>query len=114
MTPELLIRLRKDLDAERESALEELRSLGADPHTGKVDTIEVDANFADSAAASAERAEILAFIEKARERLQAVEAAIAQMEEGRYGECAVCGGQIPEARLEARPLSVRCVDCASR
>jgi DnaK suppressor protein len=115
MTPEMLTRLRKQLEDERDSAVEELRSYGADPHSEKVDRIDgIDANFADSAAASAERSEILAFIDKARERLSAVEAALAKMDAGTYGICEDCGREIPEARLEARPLSVRCVDCAAK
>jgi DnaK suppressor protein len=115
MTPELLTRLRKELEDERESALGELRQYGADPHSEKVEHIEgIDSNFADSAAASAERSEILAFIDNARERLAAVESALTKVEEGTYGSCEDCGQEIPEARLEARPLSVRCVECAAK
>jgi DnaK suppressor protein len=80
-----------------------------------VDRIDgIDANFADSAAASAERAETLAFIEQARERLAAIDAALAKMDAGTYGICEDCGEEIPEVRLEARPLSVRCVECAAK
>jgi DnaK suppressor protein len=115
MTPELADRLRKDLEEQRVAALAELAEYGADPRSGKVDRIAgIDSNFADSAAASAERAEVLAFIDKARERLAGTEEALARMDEGTYGTCALCGADIPEARLEARPLSVRCVACAGR
>lgn len=115
MTPELLDRLRKELTAERESALEELRKYGADPYSERLDRIDgLDANFADSAAASAEKAEVLAFVDNARERLHAAEAALAHMDAGTYGVCDSCGQPIPEARLEARPLALRCVACASR
>ena len=41
-------------------------------------------------------------------------AALARMDEGTYGTCAECGEEIPEARLEARPLSVTCVSCAAK
>jgi DnaK suppressor protein len=113
MTPELRDQLRKELEEERASALAELERYGADPHSDRVKPIEgIDDNFADSAAATAERSEILAFIEQARERLVEVEAALAKMDEGTYGICEVCGQPITEARLEARPLSVRCVNCA--
>lgn len=114
MNDELLQRLRKELDAERETVLAELRDLGADPYSEKVDRIAgIDDNFADSAAATAERSEVLAFIENARERLADVDAALARMDEGGYGHCVDCGNEIPTARLEARPASVRCVDCAT-
>lgn len=114
MTPELLTRLRKQLTDERDSAIAELREYGADPHSERVDHIAgIDDNFADLAAATAERSEKLAFIENARERLGHVEAALAKMNQGTYGVCEVCEAEIPAARLEARPLSVRCVECAS-
>lgn len=114
MSPELLARLRKELTDERDSVMAELREYGADPHSERIDHIAgIDENFADLAAATAERSEMLAFIENARDRLAHVEAALVKMDEGTYGVCEVCGQDIPEARLEARPLSVRCVGCAA-
>jgi DnaK suppressor protein len=115
MTPEMLTRLRKQLEDERDSAAEELHSYGADPHSEQVQRIDgIDANFADSAAASAERTEILAFIDKARDRFSGAEEALAKMDAGTYGICEDCGREIPDARLEARPSSVRCVECAAK
>ena len=115
MNPELLERLRKGLEAERATVLDELTELGADPYSEKVAPIAgIDDNFADSAAATAERGETLAMVETARERLADADAALARMEAGEYGSCVDCGAEIPTARLEARPMSIRCVDCASR
>lgn len=113
MNPELFARLRKELETERTSVIDELRSYGADPNSEKVERLPgIDENFADSAQATAERAEWLSFVEKARDRLAAVDAALAKMEDGTYGVCEVCGQPIPEARLEARPMSTRCVQHA--
>jgi len=42
-----------------------------------------------------------------------VERALAKVDEGTYGICDRCGKLIPEERLEARPWSVLCVDCAT-
>ncbi|CAN5464026.1 RNA polymerase-binding protein DksA [soil metagenome] len=115
MTAELLTRLRKELETERASLVEDLRGYGADPDSEKVARIQgIDDNFADSAAATAERSEMLALIDNARERLAEVDEALLRMDEGTYGECAECGKPIPEARLEARALSVRCVECAAK
>ncbi|CAN5738930.1 hypothetical protein BH23ACT8_BH23ACT8_20750 [soil metagenome] len=115
LSPELLTRLRKELADERAAAIHELEQLGADPASEKVAPIQgIDDNFADSAAATAERGEQLAFIENARERLAGVDAALRKMDEDSYGVCEVCGAPIGEARLEARPLSVRCVNCAGK
>ncbi len=35
-----------------------------------------------------------------------------KIEEGTYGTCDSCGNPIPTERLEARPTSTHCVDCA--
>jgi RNA polymerase-binding transcription factor len=45
--------------------------------------------------------------------LRDVERALVKIDEGTYGICDRCGRLISEARLEARPWSVRCVDCAA-
>jgi DnaK suppressor protein len=42
-----------------------------------------------------------------------VERALRKLDEGTYGTCDRCGAAIPQARLEARPWSALCVDCAS-
>lgn len=47
-----------------------------------------------------------------RNRLLArIEAALARMEEGRFGFCTQCSGPIPIDRLEADPAMARCPDC---
>jgi DnaK suppressor protein len=43
--------------------------------------------------------------------LTAVEAALARLAEGDYGECVDCGIAIPVARLSAYPAAKRCVSC---
>jgi DnaK suppressor protein len=40
-----------------------------------------------------------------------VAAALARLDEGRYGFCSECGHEIPEARLQALPFAVRCRAC---
>lgn len=114
METQRLERLREDLEREEQEVVAELRGHGADPESERVSAIGVDDGFADAAAATAERAEVLAFIETARERLREVRQALARMDEGTYGRCVDCGETIPEARLQARPLSVRCVRCAEQ
>lgn len=41
--------------------------------------------------------------------LDEVRHALTRLDEGCYGDCEVCGEQIPEGRLEVRPWSTRCV-----
>lgn len=49
----------------------------------------------------------------AAKRLQAVEAALTRLKNGRYGVCLQCGAIIPEERLRAIPSAVLCVSCKS-
>ena len=43
-----------------------------------------------------------------------VQRALAKLEEGSYGTCDACGGPIGDARLEALPWAVLCVEDAAR
>ncbi|MFM1902708.1 MAG: ral stress protein [Planctomycetota bacterium] len=40
-----------------------------------------------------------------------IENALERMKEGSYGQCEVCGGRIPLARLEALPYATMCIGC---
>ena len=44
-------------------------------------------------------------------RLQAIEAALHSIDEGRYGICTRCGQPILQERLQARPDATLCVQC---
>lgn len=110
-----LDRLREQLTEEREQHVEFLDSHGADPYGESVANLDVgNDGFADSGQATEQRGELLAQIEQARTRVAQVDEALTRMDEGTYGVCTVCGNPIDEGRLEARPLSVTCIDCASR
>jgi len=53
----------------------------------------------------------LALFDRARDRLSAIDAAIARLGAGVYGTCARCGDEIPLARLQVIPFAQYCVDC---
>ena len=50
--------------------------------------------------------------EAERLELRRIEAALARIDEGRWGECAECGRAIEPKRLEALPWAIRCAGCA--
>ena len=52
--------------------------------------------------------------ERETARLAAVEAALARIEAGSYGECTDCGANITAARLHAQPEAARCVHCQEK
>lgn len=108
-------RLRAELTEDRDQQLRILDEHGAEPYSDEVGTLDIDTDsFADSAQATEERAELLGQLEFARDRVRSIDQALARMDEGSYGVCVACGEAIPTERLEARPLSVRCVACAEQ
>lgn len=69
---------------------------------------------ADQGAAAVERERLRSLAGQAREALEQVEAALGRMDDGTYGKCTQCGGDIAPARLEARPEAELCVDCQQK
>jgi DnaK suppressor protein len=57
----------------------------------------------------------LQFTGRLREREQGllakIDSALAKIESGEFGECVSCGEEIGNARLKARPVAERCIDC---
>lgn len=98
---------RAALTAERDRLAGQLEELG-------VDRSSYDEGFADSGQVTAERGEVEAITGTLRETLQEINEALEKLEAGTYGLCESCGGQIPEARLEAMPAAKFCIDCASK
>lgn len=108
-------KLREQLEEDRQQQLDQLEEYGADPYGESVKNLGGDEEgFADSGQVTEQRSEALAHIEQARTRLHQIDEALQSMDEGTYGVCADCGEDINPARLEARPLSIRCVDCAAK
>ena len=46
--------------------------------------------------------------------LAQIDAALARIEEGRFGQCEACDSRIPKTRLDAIPYAALCVECASQ
>lgn len=47
-------------------------------------------------------------------QIASTERALERIEDGTYGICAICGAEIAEGRLEARPEASLCIGCAER
>lgn len=78
---------------------------------GRIVEEEGTQDLADKAA-SAYTKEFL-FYQSSTERtlLQLINDALARMEEGRYGECQICGGPMQLKRLDAVPWARHCIPC---
>lgn len=108
-------RVRADLLAQR-SRTQDLRyDLRAD--LDAVFAATADANVDDEhdpegATIAFERSQLSRGIEAADARLGDIDAALARLDTGSYGECEHCGADIGAARLAARPASGKCIRCA--
>lgn len=52
-----------------------------------------------------------ALIQMKAETLTKINDALGRLDEGTYGYCSDCGGEVSEKRLRALPFAVRCKDC---
>lgn len=50
-------------------------------------------------------------LDKYTETLKNIDEALKRLDEGTYGICGECGGEIGEKRLQAVPFALYCVDC---
>ena len=107
MSETTLANRRAQLTAERDRVTGELRAIG-------VDRASYDDGFADSGQVTAERGEVDALAGALRDALLEVDAALAKLESGTYGQCESCGDDIAEDRLEAMPAARLCMSCASK
>ena len=72
-------------------------------------------NSEDSSAEMATERELeLAIGERETEELLAIDAALARIEAGVYGECTDCGVDIAVARLHVSPEVPRCIACQEK
>jgi len=70
---------------------------------------------ADSAEQAAElgNVQVVSALEtEAVQELTDIDKALRRLEAGEYGVCVSCGEDISKERLEARPASAECLDCA--
>lgn len=54
----------------------------------------------------------LAELRRVEDDLAGVQAALARLDDGSYGRCAACGGEIGDEELAADPTAVLCGACA--
>jgi DnaK suppressor protein len=65
-------------------------------------TLETDRNFT------------LRIRDRERKLILKIREALDRIDAGTYGICELCGGEISEKRLIARPVTTMCIDCKSR
>lgn len=73
-----------------------------------------DEHDPEGATIAFERAQTATLLDRAEERMAALDRALARIADGSYGSCARCGRPIGADRLDARPDAETCITCASR
>lgn len=109
-------RYRFLLEEERNRKLELLKALGSDITSvslARQDSNVDDEHDPEGSTIAFELSQASALMGQSRFGLEQIDEALARIDEGTYGLCAVCGTAIPEGRLEARPWTPFCVDHAS-
>jgi DnaK suppressor protein len=105
--------VRELLESRRSELSEELARLLAAPRDPTA-AVSFGKRIGDGTTEAVERFSTTAAARSLASTAREVERALEKLDEGSYGRCDRCGGVIGSDRLEARPWTVLCVECASR
>ncbi len=68
----------------------------------------------DRASLESDRNFELRIRDRERKLIMKMQEAIQRIDDGSFGICEVCGGNISEKRLTARPVTTLCIDCKTK
>jgi DnaK suppressor protein len=105
-------RFRILLEEERLRKLALLPSLRRDitsVNAARQDSNVDDEHDPEGATIAFELSQASALLQQSTAGLAGIDSALARMDAGCYGICEVCGEEIPEGRLEARPWTPYCI-----
>lgn len=108
--------MREELVAERVGALAQIGALERDLDgmvQASAGANADDEHDPEGATIAFERAQLAAMLDRSRQRLAELDAALDRLDRGTYGICLRCGRPIPAERLAARPSAATCVGCQS-
>jgi len=104
--------LRARLSGDVEQLADEALSRSRQDTTGDLSSVPI--HMADIGTDNFEQDFTLSLLESEEATLEKIEAALARIEEGTYGQCLDCGAAIPRQRLQAIPYVEYCVECAKK
>ena len=108
---------KKDVEYFRQfltKRLEELLSQAEDTVSGMTDPKENFPDPTDRAALEADRNFMLRIRDRESKLIRKIKAALERIENGTFGICETCGGEISVNRLKARPVTSQCIDCKAK
>ena len=103
--------LRAALDARRRDLM---RDIDGRIREGRTDRAHGAGDMIELSDADTQEDLDLALLQMRAETLTRIDDAIARLDEGKYGRCFECDGEIAAERLRALPFAVRCRSCEER
>jgi len=103
--------LKKARDTLQEMRAQLLRNVQAELHEGREQSKDEGMDTYDLASDARDREINFILTDREREKLQAIDEALARVGEGSYGACESCESDIAEGRLEALPFTRLCINC---
>ena len=103
--------LKKARETLQEMREQLLRNVQAELHEGREQSKDEGMDTYDLASDARDREINFILTDREREKLQAIDEALARVGEGSYGACKSCESDIAEGRLEALPFTRLCINC---
>jgi DnaK suppressor protein len=100
--------IRKKLEIRRQETVQLLKQLEQETRSLEVDSAQ---DAADQSVSSASKESLFEQCSQRRTVLRLIEAALQRIDNGSFGECAGCGGDIAARRLQALPWTQFCLRC---
>lgn len=115
MTTQLTAPFKEQLLAQRATLQAQLNDLRGGT-VGRAEASAEHFGHPEDSTAQVNSARDLEFAMDEREtaELRLIDAALARIEAGSYGQCIDCGVEIPAARLHAAPEAPRCIACQEK
>src|SRR5438105_11753159 len=101
--------LKKAREALQEMRTQLLRNVQEELHEGREQTKDEGMDTYDLASDARDREIDVILTDRDRDKLQAIDDALARIDDGTYGVCESCESDIAEARLEALPFTRPCI-----
>ncbi len=93
---------------------QELNSRSEAEQVSSEDRSAYSLHMADRGTDAMEREKNLLFAQRADDYIEYLQEALNRVEDGTFGVCRVCGGEIGRPRLEAVPTATQCIGCKSK
>ena len=103
--------VRRELEARRAVMTERVADLAKAPELGEAQGF--GKRIGDGTTEAISRLTDIGVGRSLEQQLARTDRALAKLDEGSYGSCDRCEGEIPPRRLEAMPDSTLCVQCAA-